>query len=114
MKKLMMIAMMTMACVGIQAQNTVTVQDATNMSAKELKAAAKEQAKKEAAVKDYEKARLAIAKAEKAQQKAEETRLDMRWKSWRQKLDRQAFSAKRRKRGDENSFQPSCHSYRQD
>ena len=71
MKKLLMIAVMTMAPMGIQAQNTVTVQDATNMSAKELKAAAKEQSKKESAMKDWTKAKAGIAKAEKAVVSAE-------------------------------------------
>ena len=60
MKKLFMLILMTVACCTVQAQNVVTVKDASNMTAKELKQAAKEQKKKENAIKAEVKAKAAV------------------------------------------------------
>ena len=80
MKKLLMIVMMAFACNAMQAQDVVTG-DASKMSAKELKAAAKAQKKKEDSVKDAAKARKKVESTkkdlEKAQKKAEEAQQTM-------------------------------------
>lgn len=61
----MVMAMMAMVCMTMQAQKVVTVEDAGNMSAKELKQAAKEQKKKENAQKAADKAKAQVVKAQK-------------------------------------------------
>lgn len=50
---------------GAQAQDVVTVQDANNMTAKELERAAKLQKERDKATKAFEKARAAQEKAQK-------------------------------------------------
>ena len=71
MKKLFILILMTVACCTVQAQNVVTVKDASNMTAKELKQAAKEQKKKENAIKAEVMAKAAVLKAQKKYQAAQ-------------------------------------------
>ena len=68
MKKLLAIAAMMMVCVCASAQKVVSVQDAANMSSKELKNAAKEQKAREKLMKDFDKVKVQVTKAEKKMQ----------------------------------------------
>ena len=65
MKKLLAIAAMMTVCVCANAQKVVSVQDAANMSSKELKNAAKEQKAREKLLKDFDKAKAEVVKGEK-------------------------------------------------
>lgn len=65
MKKLLAIAAMMMVCVCASAQKVVSVQDAANMSSKELKKAANEQKAREKLQKEFDKVKVNVVKAEK-------------------------------------------------
>ena len=65
MKKLLAIVTLMMVCICASAQKVVTVEDASNMSAKELKQAAKEAKARDKIVAANLKAKAAVEKGEK-------------------------------------------------